>query len=845
MGVFGDTMDVLLHEAGTWMPQLQRHVVLSVVALVVSIAIGLPLGAWLTRRERWAFAVTSIANLGRTIPSLALLALVYPFVGTGALPAIIALVALGVPPVLLAVYTGIREVDADVRDAAAGMGLTSMQRLVQAELPVAAPVVLSGVRTSAVQIVASATLAALIGGGGLGELIMAGLTNLRYDLLLAGAVLVALLAAATEVGFGLLERRGLPDGIRQLRATPVAQSLGYRAGGGITGRRWQVIVLAGAMACAVLVGAGSAASGMIAGIGMPNAGAGGPLPRVVVGSKDFTESIVLAELYAQALEAQGHPVERRFGLGATAVADAALRRGEIDVYPEYTGTALVAVLGKDVPKVAGGGDGGDDDGAARAVGLDPMALLDGEVERQVRSGYRKREARVLASTPFSNGNAIAVTKATAKRHGLETLSDLAKVSGELRFGSIPGFDTRADGLKLLEKTYGIRFAKVQTLENGIKYKALLDGKVDAVYGFETDGQIGRHELVVLRDDKAAWPPYHAAPIVAERFAKQSGAAFAPTLDAVTRLLDAKTMRRLNDAVDNGKREPADVAREFLEEHGLASKGARPVVRIGSKDFTEQFVLGELYAQALEARGYPVERKLGLGATAVADGALRRGQVDVYPEYTGTAWTAVLKRKVEPGTQAREVWSGVRKGYAKRKLAVLEPTPFSNGNALVVTKDTAKRLGIETLGDLAKQSAKLRLGAIPGFDTREDGLPHLEAVYGMRFGKVQTLENGIKYGALLDGRVDVVYGFETDGQIAAKDLVVLRDDKAAWPPYQVAPIVSKAFATKAGPQFAATVDHVSSLLDAKTMAKLNAAVDQDKREPADVAREFLRARGLLG
>ena len=839
MDIAGDTLNVLLQQSETWMPQLQRHVVLSVVALVVSVAVGLPLGAWLTRAERWAFAVTSVANLGRTIPSLALLALVYPFVGTGALPAIIALVALGVPPVLLATYTGIREVDDDVRDAAAGMGLTSLQRLVQAELPVASPVVLSGIRTSAVQIVASATLAALIGGGGLGELIMAGLTNLRYDLLLAGAVLVALLAAATEVGFGLLERRGLPDGIRQLRATPVAQSLDYTAGGGVSGRRWRVIVLAGAMACATLVGAGSMASGMIAGIGVPNIGAGGPLPRVVVGSKDFTESIVLAELYAQALEAQGHPVERRFGLGATAVADAALRRGEIDVYPEYTGTALVAVLGKDVPKVGGGADGG-----ARAIGLDPMALLDGEVERQVRSGYAKREARVLASTPFSNGNAIAVTKATAKRYQLETLSDLAKVSGSLRFGSIPGFDTRADGLKLLEKTYGLRFAKVQTLENGIKYKALLDGKVDAVYGFETDGQIARSELVVLRDDKAAWPPYHAAPIVAERFAARSGAAFAPTLDAVTRLLDAKTMRALNAAVDSDKREPADVAREFLQKHGLSKRGARPKVRIGSKDFTEQFILGELYAQALEARGFPVERTLGLGATAVADGALKRGQVDVYPEYTGTAWTAVLKRGVTPGTSAEQVWSGVRDGYAKRRLDVLRPTPFSNGNALVVTKETAKRLGVETLSDLAAQSSKLRLGAIPGFDTREDGLPHLTSVYGMRFGKVQTLENGIKYGALLDGRVDVVYGFETDGQIAAKDLVVLRDDRAAWPAYQVAPIVTKAFAKQAGPQFAATIDHVSSLLDAKTMARLNAQVDQDKREPADVARDFLAKRGLL-
>jgi osmoprotectant transport system permease protein len=845
MDIVGDTLHVLTHDSGTWMPQLQRHLVLSLVALVVSIGIGLPLGAWLTRAERWAFAVTSIANLGRTIPSLALLALVYPFVGTGFLPAVIALVALGVPPVLLATYTGIREVDEDVRDAAAGMGLTSLQRLVQAELPVAAPVVLSGIRTAAVQVVASATLAALIGGGGLGELIMAGLTNLRYDLLLAGAVLVALLAAATEVGFSLLEQRGLPLGIRLLRATPVAQALGYEAAGGITKRRWQLILVAGLTASAVMVGAGSVASGMIAGIGLPGGGASGPLPKVVVGSKDFTESIVLAELYSQALEAQGHPVERRFNLGATAVADAALTRGEIDVYPEYTGTALVAVLGKGIPKVPTGG-GGDDGGSdASAIGAaSPMALLDAKVEHEVRAGYERRGVEVLASTPFSNGNAIAVTRATANRYHLESLSDLGKVAGRLRFGSIPGFDTRADGLKLLRHVYGIDFGQVHSYENGLKYKALMDGKVDAVYAFETDGQIARDKLVVLRDDRAAWPPYHAAPLVSTKFAGHSGAAFAPTLDAVSALLDATTMRRLNAAVDEDKREPADVAREFLQAHGLLKRGPRPTVRVASKDFTEQYVLGELYAQALEARGFPVQRRLGLGATAVADGALRRGQVDMYPEYTGTAWTAVLKRKVVPGTSSESVWAGVHDGYAKRRLDVLRPTPFSNGNAIVVTKQTAERLHLRTLTDLAAVSGKLRFGAIPGFDTREDGIPLLSKVYGMHFGKVQTLENGIKYKSLLDGSIDAVYGFETDGPIATNGLVVLRDDQAAWPAYQVTPIVSKAFAAKVGPDFAATLDYVSSLLDARTMSKLNAEVDEQKHEPADVARRFLHAHGLV-
>ncbi|MBC7461025.1 MAG: ABC transporter permease subunit [Thermoleophilia bacterium] len=839
MGIASDTLHVLLHESSSWLPQLQRHLVLSVVALLVSIAVGVPVGAWLTRREQWAFAVTSIANLGRTVPSLALLALVYPFVGTGFAPSVIALIALGVPPVLLATYTGIREVSEDVRDAAAGMGLTSVQRLVQAELPMGSAVILSGVRTAAVQIVASATLASLIGGGGLGEMIMAGLTNLRYDLLVAGAVLVALVAAGTEVLFTVLERRALPAGIRMQRQSPQAEALGYVAGGGVSMRHWQLVTLAVLVASATLIGAGSFANGRIAGIGTRGIGATGPLPKVVIGTKDFTESIVLGELYAQALEAQGHPVERRFNLGATAVADSALRSGDIDMYPEYTGTALVAVLGEQLPTIEGGG------GTNAKLDVKARALaIDRAVDDAVRRGYAKRDVEMLTPTPFSNGNAIVVSAKTAKRYHLETLSDLAKVSSKLDFGSIPGFDTRADGLPLLKRVYGIRFNSAKSYSNGIKYSSLSDGKVDAVYGFETDGQIAAGKLVVLTDDRAAWPPYHAAPMVSRTFAKRAGPAFAATVDQVSSLLDAKTMRRLNAAVDEDKREPADVARAFLKSHDMLSKGKRPTVRIASKDFTEQFVLGELYAQALEARGYPVERHLGLGATAVADSAVRTNRIDMYPEYTGTSWTAVLKKSVKSGTTPEAIWRGVEQGYAKRGLDVLRPTPFSNGNAIVVTKATADTYHLTTLSDLAKVSKQLKFGAIPGSDVREDGLPLLAREYGMTFGTVKSFSDSLKYQELLKGGIDVVYGFETDGQIAASKLVALRDDRQAWPAYQAAPVVSKAFEQRVGPDFAATIDHVSSLLDAKTMRRLNTAVDQGKREPADVAHDYLVTQGLV-
>lgn len=836
--MIADALNLLLHHGESWHAQLIQHVVLSCSAIALAIAIGIPAGALLTRSPRHALAVINIANLGRTIPSLAILALTYPLLGAGFAPAALALVALGVPPILIATYTGVREVDGAVSEAARGLGYTARERLLHAELPIASPVVLSGVRTASVQIVASATLASLIGAGGLGETIMAGLTNLRYDMLIAGALLVGILAMTTELGFAAFERRALPAGIRMLSAgvTPQPSPDAYRAAGGIDARRWQALLAVVVVCGALLIGLGSVSSRLVSGIGArPMSGGDGPLPTIRMGSKDFTEQLVMAELYAQALEAQGYPVERHLNLGATAVADAALKRGSIDMYPEYTGTALFAVLGGSMPTQGGG--------ASTAAAMSTSQRADA-VYRRVADGYGERGMELMAQTPFSNGNAIVVTKATADRLHLSSLSDLARVSGEINFGAVPGFDTRADGIPLLARTYGMHFASTRSFENGLKYRALLDGRIDAVYGFETDGQIARSKLVTLRDDRGAWPPYHAVPVVARKVMSGAGPAFAPTVNSVSALLDTATMQRLNDQVDHDKLDPADVARAFLHRHGLDRRGARPTVRVGSKDFTEQLVLGELYAQALEARGFPVERRLNLGATAVADSAVRADRIDLYPEYTGTSLAAVLKQRPRDGATAQQVYDQVRTGYARRKLDLLRATPFSNGNAIVVTSKTADRLGLRTLSDLAHRSGDLRFGAVPGFDTREDGLPLLERTYSMRFRDVRSFENGLKYSALLDGKIDAVYGFETDGQIAEHGLVVLRDDRRVWPPYQVAPVVSHAFMQQVGPDFAATIDHVSSLLDASTMRRLNSQVDHDKRDPSDVARTFLRRNHVV-
>ena len=269
--------------------------------------------------------------------------------------------------------------------------------------------------------------------------------------------------------------------------------------------------------------------------------------------------------------------------------------------------------------------------------------------------------------------------------------------------------------------------------------------------------------------------------------------------------------------------------------------AQQALRVGSKNFTEQFVLGELYAQALEAAGIKVEKKLNLGGTLIAHKALEEGQIDFYPEYTGTMLLAVLK--AEPMTDARAVYDIVKADYAKRGLVLLNQANVNNAYVMVVRQDTAAKYKLETLSDLAREAKSLTLGAGPEFRDRKDGLPGLKAKYGIEFKEDLQMAIGLRYNALKGDQVQVVNGYATDGMIAALKLKRLKDDKTLWPPYFVVPVVRKA-ALDANPKVGEVLNRVSALLDEASMAALNFEVDGDKQEPRDVAHNFLKAKGLL-
>ena len=269
---------------------------------------------------------------------------------------------------------------------------------------------------------------------------------------------------------------------------------------------------------------------------------------------------------------------------------------------------------------------------------------------------------------------------------------------------------------------------------------------------------------------------------------------------------------------------------------------KPAVTLGTKNFTEQFVLGQLYKQALEAKGYKVALKQNIGSTEIADKALRSGQIDLYPEYIGIFNTAVAgDAKAYPDVDAA---FAAGQAYAERHGFTLLPlTPFTDVDALAVTPDYARENNLSSVADLAAIRG-LKLGAPPEFRQRETGLVGLERVYGIRDVDFSPLTIGLQYQALDDGKIDAADVFTTDGQLQGGRYVVLDDPKNVFGFQNVTPIVSTKVLRAEGPAFEETLNEVSRALTTEAMQQMNAAVDIDKQSPADVAKQYLQANGLV-
>ncbi len=499
--------------------RLGEHVVLVAVSTAVAAAIGIPLGIGAARRPSLARPIVAVANLAQTIPSLALFGFLIPLPlvgGIGTRAALVALTVYAVLPILRSTITGIQSVPAAVVECAVAMGMTPRQVLRQVEWPLALPSIVSGLRVAVVIGVGTATIASAIGAGGLGDYIFRGLAMVDATVILAGAMPAALLAIAADSVLALAGR--VAD--RRRRTRPAASAL------------LAIVVL-------LLVGTVWAWSRT------------GVRSDVIVGSKNFTEQVLLGELLAQTIERHtGLRVERRLNLGGTAIAHQALVGGGIDAYVEYSGTALTAIFNLPASSDANG------------------------VFIQIRDRYASVGVTALPRLGFNNTFAILVRRGDAERLGLKTISDLAAVVG-LTPGATGGgqgwragfgyeFLERPDGFGGLSAAYDLRFSnQPRVMDLNLIYRALESGEIDVTAGDATSGLIDALGLVVLEDDRRYFPVYDAAPVARASLLLQH-----PEVAAALRQLEGRIsavqMQRMNYAVDGEKRDAAEVARAFLD-----------------------------------------------------------------------------------------------------------------------------------------------------------------------------------------------------------------------------------------------------------------------------------------
>jgi osmoprotectant transport system substrate-binding protein len=269
---------------------------------------------------------------------------------------------------------------------------------------------------------------------------------------------------------------------------------------------------------------------------------------------------------------------------------------------------------------------------------------------------------------------------------------------------------------------------------------------------------------------------------------------------------------------------------------------KPAVTIGDKNFPEELTLGQLYTQALVAKGFKVNLKANIGATEVIDKALTTGKIDMYPEYTGIGLTAVAGDNTPPAS-ADDAYNKLKAFEEKRGFTLLDKTPFVDTNTIIVKPDYAAGHQLKTIADFKKLPAgSVKLAGPPEFATRAEGLPGLKKAYGVTF-KFKPLAIGLQYKALDQGAVQTATVFTTDGQLQGNKYTVLTDPKNVFGFQNVAPVVSKSLVAKEGPAFAQTVNAVSALLSTEAMRRMNAAVVLDKQDPAAVASAFLKANNL--
>lgn len=479
--------------------KIREQLYLISISISFAILLGVPLGVLAQQNSRLKSLILASSAILWTIPTLALFVLFIPVVGIGTLPAVITLIIYALLPIIRNTLIGMEQISPVIIEAARELGSTNLQRIRDIELPLASPIILEGIRTAIIITVGGSTLAAFVGAGGLGDFINQGLATNNSVLLLMGAIPAVLLALAIDYIFTL----------KKLII---------------------VLLMLLGLALGVISSAFSAYQQQ----------------TLVVASKNFTEQFILAELISQLIEANSNiKVIRKFNLGTTAICHQAMLKGEIDIYPEYTGTAYLTVLKKSYSP------------------LSADALW-----QKVKNEYQKKFSIIwLKPFGFENSQALAITSSFSKKNNVYSISDLVPQAEKLTVGALPEFLSREDGMPKLKSVYGLVFSSIKALDSGLLYQAIANKKVGAIMAFSTDGRIPLYKLQILKDDLNAFPSYYAAPLIRASVAKEFPQ-ITKILIPVLGKLNNEMIQQLNYSVDIKKKSPKKVVREFLITNNL-------------------------------------------------------------------------------------------------------------------------------------------------------------------------------------------------------------------------------------------------------------------------------------
>lgn len=502
-----------LDRRGDLLVALGQHIQISLIALVIAVFIAIPLAIWVQPHKRIANVLLQVTGVLQTIPSLALLGLLIPFVGIGNVPAIIALVVYALLPIFQNTYVGLNEIDPAYREAEVAFGMPRWRQLTKVELPMAMPVIIGGIRTATVMIIGTATLAALIGAGGLGTFILLGINRNDPALTLIGAIASALLALLFSAGLAVVQRLKW----RQLGWLLVA-----------------FVVAVGGYGTYRLVQR--------------------PKENITIAGKLGSEPEVLINMYKLLIEqADSHvTVTLKPNFGQTSFLYSALKNDKIDIYPEFTGTVVTSLV--------------------KPTKAETAAIAAGKNSYPIANKLLAKEHLVmLKPMKYNNTYAIVVKKSYAKKYGLTTISDLAKVPGTPKAGFDLEFIDREDGYKGIHSRYGLTFS-IDSLDASLRYQAIDKGQVAITDGYSTDSQIRQYHLVALKDNKKLFPEYRGAPLMRTTFAKKHPQ-LVKALNRLAGKISETDMQEMNYDVNVKQQSAAKVAKRYLTAHGLL-KGAK-------------------------------------------------------------------------------------------------------------------------------------------------------------------------------------------------------------------------------------------------------------------------------